>query len=82
MSTTSVDLADFYAEQKTRNAPCSVGRALMSLPPEEAERLRMALATSARVLQHQAIDSWLEKHGHPQGKGAVSRHRRKVCHCE
>ena len=75
-------MSEFYTYQKVHGPTCGVGRALVALPPAEVVNLKAALALSADELQHQAIEAWLRQHEHPVGKGAVSRHRNGVCHCD
>lgn len=78
-STTSVDLSEFYAEQRGRGSVCTVAQALTKLDPDQAFRLRAALSSD---VSHAAISRTVKKWGFDLGQGAVQRHRSSECRCD
>jgi hypothetical protein len=73
-------LADSPAD-RYRNRGCAVGRALRSLPPELAERVRSAMADGG--VNHASIARGLRAVGaDPQPRqNTIGRHRRGECSC-
>lgn len=81
--TTDTDLAEFTDDLR-RPGPkgCLVGHALHDrLDPNEADKLRKALAAVGRV-QHAQIERWLRDRGVSPYSGSVARHRNGECRCQ
>lgn len=62
-----------------RQVTCTMGRLLLSLPPEDAKDLTRALSDDA--ITARAIARVLVSRGHDINDQSVNRHRRGLCGC-
>ena len=75
----AIDLSEFAAFCGTKRQRCGIALALEALAPEDAAKLRAALAEPG--ITGAGISRWLIAKKHRIGPQVVTRHRSGECSC-